>query len=131
MKNKIALLAAFIIVAIVSAVIGGSASFMYLSKPFEKWQVQFSETYLPIQAEALQELRAGNAERAIQYLELASTHSLVTMGEQRDEGATVPTNLNTVEAIKYLCDHPPTKDRSRTSSRLTFSEACLLLSKKQ
>jgi len=129
MKNKIALLAGFMLVGIVSAALGIAASFMYLAKPFQKWQVEFSETYLPIQAEALQQLRAGNAEVAIQYLEMASTHSLIEMGQQRDEGANVPTSLRTVTAVKYLCSQPPTKASSNTSSKLSFGESCALLLK--
>lgn len=129
MKNKIALLAGLLSVGIVSAALGIGASFMYLAKPFQKWQVEFSETYLPIQAEALQQLRAGNTEMAIQYLEMASTRSLLEMGHQRDEGAKVPTSLQSVNAVKYLCEQPPTKASSDTSSKLTFAESCALLLK--
>lgn len=129
MNKKIAQLASFLIVAIVAAAIGMGVSLMYLAKPFQKWQVEFSETYLPIQAEALRELREGKPDKATRYLEMASTFSLVAMGEQRDEGARAPTAQQTVEAIKYLCGQPPTAASRNTSSKLTFAESCALLLK--
>lgn len=129
MKNKVALLASYLIVAIIAAAIGMGVSLMYLAKPFQKWQVEFSETYLPIQAEALKQLREGNPDKATRYLEMASTFSLIAMGEQRDEGARAATAHQTVEAIQYLCGQPPTTASRNTSSRLTFAESCALLLK--
>jgi len=127
MKNKMAWVAGFLLVAIISAALGVAASLMYLAKPFQKWQAEFSETYLPMQAEALQALRAGRSEAAIQYLEMATTHSLQEMGQQRDEGARVPSSQRSSEAVKYLCSQPPTKASSSTAGKLTFAESCVLL----
>ena len=127
MKNKLALVAGFLLVAIISAALGVAASLFYLAKPFQKWQTEFSETYLPMQVEALQALRAGQADAAIQYLEMATTRSLLDMGQQRDEGANVPSTRRSTEAVKYLCDQPPTKASSSTAGKLSFGESCVLL----
>ena len=127
MKNKIAMVACFLLVAIISATLGVAASLMYVTKPLQKWQAEFSETYLPMQAEALQQLRAGQPEAAIAYLEMATTRSLLDMGQQRDEGANVPGSPRSTEAVKYLCNQPPTKASSGTAGKLTFGESCVLL----
>lgn len=127
MKNKLALVAGFLLVAIISAALGVAASLFYLAKPFQKLQVEFSESSLPMQVDALQQLRAGKADTAIQYLEMATTRSLLEMGQQRDEGANVPSSRRSTEAVKYLCDQPPTKASSNSSGKLSFGESCVLL----
>lgn len=127
MKNKLALVACFLLVAIISAALGVAASLFYLAKPFQKWQTEFSETYLPMQVEALQALRAGQADAAIEYLEMATTRSMLDMGQQRDEGANVPSSRRSTEAVKYLCDQAPTKASSSTAGKLSFGESCVLL----
>lgn len=127
MTNKLALVAGFLLVAIISAALGVAASLFYLAKPFQKLQAEFSESSLPMQVEALQQLRAGKADTAIQYLEMATTRSLLEMGQQRDEGANVPSSRRSTEAVKYLCDQPPTKASSSMSGKLSFGESCVLL----
>lgn len=127
MKNKLALVAGFLLVAIVSAALGVATSLFYLAKPFQKFQAAFSEASLPMQVEALQQLKAGKPEAAIEYLEMASTRSLLDMGQQRDEGANVPSTRRSTEAVKYLCDQPPTKASSSTAGKLSFGESCVLL----
>ncbi len=129
MKNKVAIFAGVLLVAIVSAALGIGASLMYLARPFQKSQVEFSETFLPIQVDALQALRAGHPDKAERYLEMASTLTLVAMGEQKDEGAKVPAHRQTAGAIQYLCDQPPNKASTDTHGKLTFAEACALLTR--
>lgn len=127
MKNNIALVASFLLVATISAALGVAASLFHLAKPFQKWQADFSETSLSMQVDALRQLRAGQAEAAIQYLEMATTRSLLEMGQQRDEGANVPSSRRSAEAVQYLCDQPPTKASSKLSGKLSFGESCVLL----
>lgn len=127
MNHKITIAMGAIILAIISAAIGVASSFLYLGKPFDKWQVQFSETYLPMQAEALKELRAGRIEKARAYLEMASTFSLITMGQQKSEGTGGAFSGSTKEAIQYLCDNPPARQSTEHGGQVSLSESCFLL----
>ena len=47
----------------VSAAAGVAIGLALFSSPMEKWQAQFSETFLPAQAEALQELGQGKPDK--------------------------------------------------------------------
>lgn len=127
MKHKLALVMGALVLSLISAAAGVAAGFVYMSRPFEKWQVQFSETYLPVQAEALKELRAGKTDRAMAYLEMASGFSLTTMGQQRAEGVKAPLSAATRQAITYLCETPPTGAAPPQSTKVSVGEACHLL----
>ncbi|HET8871277.1 MAG TPA: hypothetical protein VFM48_12605 [Aquabacterium sp.] len=127
MLSKTTLAMGGVVIAIVSAAAGVAGSFLYLSKPFEKWQGQFSETYLPAQTWALKELREGKAEKALDYLEMSTTFSLLTMGQIRSEGGAPITDVQTTDSIRYLCDHPSKRSQDDAAHRVSIGEACALL----
>ena len=107
MKPSLKLALGGLLVAALSLFIGAAAAFAWLARPLEKWGVQFSETYLPMQVAALQALREGRREPALLYLETVASFSLDAMGQQRSKGANVPHTEQAEAAVRYLCANPP------------------------
>lgn len=126
-NQKITLAMSALILMLISASAGVMASFFYLANPMDKWQGQFSETYLPLQADALKALRDGKPEKALAYLEMATSFSLLTMGQQSSEGPAHKASPQTMQAIHYLCAHPPAAQNDKPTEGISFGEACLLL----
>jgi hypothetical protein len=126
-NQKITLAMSALILMLISASAGVMASFFYLASPMDKWQGQFSETYLPLQTDALKALREGKQEKALAYLEMATSFSLLTMGQQRSEGPAHKASPQTIEAVQYLCAHPPMAQSGKPTEGISFGEACLLL----
>lgn len=126
-NQKITLAMSALILMLISASAGVMASFFYLANPMDKWQGQFSETYLPMQADALKALREGKPDKALAYLEMATSFSLLTMGQQRSVGPAHKASPQTMEAIHYLCVHPPSGQSDKPTQGISFGEACLLL----
>jgi preprotein translocase subunit SecF len=129
MNNKLALAASGILIALVSAALGVAVSIFYLAQPLQKGQGEFSEGFLVTQAEALKGLRAGQPAKALAYLELVSSISLRTLGEQKDAGARVPSNSHSAQAVQELCSQPATQASGQETAKITFAEACMLLQK--
>lgn len=129
-QSTLTLVGGGLVIALVSATVGVAGAFFYLFQPLQKGQVEYSEKYLPNQVDALKALRAGQADKAVAYLEMATTFSLLSMGEQRDQGAKVPGSPEAAAAVQYLCDQPPTAAASKATAKLTFGEACALLTRR-
>lgn len=126
-NQKITLIMSALILMLISASLGVMGSFYFLASPMDKWQGQFSETYLPMQADALKDLREGKSEKAQAYLEMATSFSLLTMGQQRSEGPSHKANAQTMESVRYLCSHPPLAQSDKATEGISFGEACVLL----
>lgn len=126
-NQKITLAMSALILVVISASAGVMASLYYLATPMDKWQGQFSATYLPMQVDALKALREGKQEKALAYLEMATSFSLLTMGQQRSEGPAHNVSPQTREAIQYLCAHPPSGQSDKPTQGVSFGEACVLL----
>ncbi|MDE2077433.1 MAG: hypothetical protein KGI91_10220, partial [Burkholderiales bacterium] len=73
------------------------------------------------------ELRVGNTDKALDYLEMSTSFSLLTMGQIRSEGGTPITDGTTKDAIRYLCDHPSKQSQDDAAHRVSMGEACALL----
>ena len=116
-----------IVIATVSALLGAGATFFYLAKPMEQWNVEFNETFFSGQVEALQALRDGKSEKALQHLEFVGAHSLQQLEKAKLRGAETPQTFATSEAIKYLCAHPPVIPGATTGSPPSIKEACATL----
>jgi hypothetical protein len=129
MKRTIALILGGITIAVISMGIGAGATFLYLAKPMEKWGMEFSETYLPMQSDALQALRLGKQEPALLYLETVSTFSINELQKQRAESASTPRSLRTEKAIEYLCANPPVIPGATSKTPSSIAEACSNLQK--
>lgn len=115
------------VVATVSALLGVGATFFYLAKPMEQWNVGFNETLFSGQVEALRSLRDGRAEKALQHLEVVGAHSLQQLAEAKLRGEEAPQTFATSEALKYLCTHPPVIPGATTASPPSIKEACATL----
>jgi preprotein translocase subunit SecF len=129
MNNQLAMSAGGILIALVSAAMGVVASIFYLAQPLQKGQGEFSEGFLVTQTEALKDLRAGQPAKALAYLEMVSSISLRTLGEQKDAGAKVPSNSLSAQAVQELCSQPATRASTQQTAKITFAEACVLLQK--
>jgi hypothetical protein len=127
MNNKLSLALGAVVLAIVSAAAGVAVSLFYFSKPFEKWQVQFSETYLHMKANALKTLRQGDPKKATEYLEMTTVFSIITLGQQKTDGDLGKLSDQTNEAIRYVCDHPSGGETANRPSGLSIGEACAML----
>ncbi len=126
-QQKWTLIFGGIVLSLASAAAGVAISLSYVGKPLQNWQSQFSEAYLPMQADALKELKDGKPEKARAYLEMASTFSLISMGQQRMEGAAVPSNAEARQAVKDLCQPSVLTYESNPNAKITLAESCLLL----
>ncbi|RYE01283.1 MAG: hypothetical protein EOP50_02270 [Sphingobacteriales bacterium] len=120
-----------IVLATVSALLGAGATFFYLAKPMEQWNVEFNETFFSGQMEALQALRDGKSGKALQHLEFVGAHSLQQLAKAKLGGAETPRNFSTSEAISYLCAHPPVIPGATTGSPPSIEEACATLQKQK
>lgn len=127
MNQRWTLIFGGIVVALASAGAGAVIALNFIGKPLQNWQSQFSEGYLPMQADALKDLKEGKPEKARAYLEMASTFSLISMGQQRMEGAAVPSNAAARQAVNDLCQPSVLSYESNPNAKITLAESCLLL----
>jgi len=127
MKRTRLLVIAGAALAAVSALFGAGAAFLYLAKPFQQWNVGFNEKSIDLQVEALQSLRDGKPEKAIQHLEFVGAHTLKQLAHAKQQGAETPQVFATSEAVKYLCSHPPIMPGAKKYSPPSVKESCAVL----
>ncbi|WP_374320742.1 hypothetical protein [Aquabacterium sp.] len=125
--SKFNLVMGALVLALIATAIGVLIGLSVFSNPMEKWQAQFTETYVPAQAEALQGLNQGQPDKARQYLQKAAAVSLATMGQQRSEGTGAALSPKMRDAVQYLCDNLPEQASRAPSSKVSVGEACVLL----
>lgn len=127
MNRTIALIALCTGVVAVSALAGSGATFMYLAKPVEQWNIDFNETQLVAQASALQALREGKADPALQQLELAAAHAINQLAKAKAASANTQITYASAQAIKYMCSNPPAIAGATTGQPPSVNEACAAL----
>ncbi len=111
----------------VSALAGSGATFMYLAKPVEQWNIDFNETQLVAHASALQALREGKADPALQQLELAAAHAINQLAKAKAARANAQITYASAQAIQYMCSNPPAFAGATTGQPPSINEACTAL----
>ena len=127
MNRRLALIVVCTVLAAVSALAGSGATFLYLAKPVEQWNIEFNETQFVAQASALQALREGKAAPALQQLELAATHAINQLAKSKAASANAQITYATAQAIKYMCSNPPAIVGATAGQPPSVNEACAAL----
>ena len=129
MKKSISLTIAGALISIISMCVGAGFTFLYLAKPIQDSMAQYSEFFLSWQSEALQDLRAGKHENALQYLEVVAANSIKSLSKHKDNGNNFLSTYDSVKAVRYLCANPPVIPGASTGRPPSISDECAALTK--
>jgi hypothetical protein len=127
MNKTIRIVAIGAALSIVSALLGAGAAIYHLAKPFEQWGIEFNETFIAQQVEALRSLRQGNSEPAHRYLEVLAVIHLERLAKAKQNGSRAPLIFAKTEAIEYLCSNPPVMASPFSGPPPSIKESCALL----
>jgi hypothetical protein len=103
------------------------ATASYILAPVERWQTEFSETFLPMQVEALKSLQAGNSENAKKYLEAVSAITLKDYAQQRSKETKAPMRFEIKQAVAFLCSSAASAASSTAGGEKSLEKSCTAL----